>query len=286
MNTSKYSLSAFLFLTCAIVLSAQKSDGHFITREINHPAIDGYTLWIPDNFNNSDKWPLIYSLHSAAEVGGSIELSLDHGPALAIRNGSAEVRDYLKSRFLVLSPHLKENDYKDAQWYIYTDELNELLSDVIDEFSGDENRVYLTGYSTGGTGTWGYASRHPDKFAAIVPLCSYVQPTQGISEIVTGYEAFSQLPIWVFQNIFDQVISYHPVKNAVETIERNGGDRFLRILHRVEDVGEKFDKVIIKDDQMVDGNSRIFSSYRIYIHDNGYVFENREIYQWMLSHSR
>src|SRR5205085_1737719 len=70
------------------------------------------------------------------------------------------------------------------------DALAALLDDVLAHYKGDPDRVYLTGLSMGGFGTWALAARHPDKFAAIAPICGGGDPATA--------EKLKDLPTWVF----------------------------------------------------------------------------------------
>lgn len=71
-----------------------------------------------------------------------------------------------------------------------------IVDSVVKEFGGDPDRVYLTGVSSGGSGTWSIASRHPGRFAAIVPLCG-----EGGASVRKLAEA--RVPVWCFYNELD-----------------------------------------------------------------------------------
>jgi predicted peptidase len=277
-----------LFQIAGIAFADSRIEGgKIITINLEHDQIDGYTLWIPEGFDSLKKWPIIYSLHSAAEVGGKIERSLEHGPMSVIGREHATESLILRQQFLILSPHLKAGAYKTAQWYLYTEVLNQILAEITQKYSGDINRVYLIGYSTGGTGTWGYLSRFPEKFAAAIPICGYTQRGKKLKNIVPSFKSMKNVPIWIFHNVWDRVVPYRHSRYAAEDIEKVSGEKFIQLRHNIEKVSAKIDKIVIKEkDADILGKKRLFSSYNIYIHDHGNIFDSTFIYRWMLSHSR
>ena len=76
--------------------------------------------------------------------------------------------------------------------------LNELLDDVVAKHKVDRDRVYVTGLSMGGFGTWSLAMAYPDKFAAIIPICGGGNPANAAK--------IKDLPIWVFHGAKDKIV--------------------------------------------------------------------------------
>jgi predicted peptidase len=99
-------------------------------------------------------------------------------------------------------------------WNEMESELLAMLDRAIADFKGDARRVYLTGLSYGGFGTWNLAARHPRKFAAIAPICGYGHPDH--AEPI----AAAKLPLWVFAGGRDPVVPlryFYPVLNSLES---------------------------------------------------------------------
>ena len=119
-----------------------------------------YLLYLPADYKagTSKRWPLILFLHGAGERGTNIWLVAKHGPPKVDTTTT-------NFPFIVVSPQCPAGKI----WS------NDLLLALLDEIEGkyavDPRRVYLTGLSMGGFGTWDLALSHPERFAAIAPIC-------------------------------------------------------------------------------------------------------------------
>ena len=124
-----------------------------------------YLLSLPENYgaDTSKRWPLILFLHGAGERGTNIWLVAKHGPPKI---------ELAKKEFIIVSPQCPPGKI----WS--NDLLLALLDDIETKYAVDLHRVYLTGLSMGGFGTWSLGLSHPEKFAAIAPIC-------GGGEIIT-----------------------------------------------------------------------------------------------------
>jgi predicted peptidase len=274
-----------IFLTLAVFSFALDTGTHH-SLKYEHPVLDGYMLWIPGGYSEDKVWPVILSLHSAAEVGGPVERALEHGPAAVIIDYPDETYDFLRDEFIIISPHMNEGAYEERQWYLYTDALNDILGKVRQEYRVDEKRIYLAGYSTGATGVWGYLSRCPDRFAAALAICGYTSPTRNLLPIVEDYDGFVDVPFWVFHNVWDNVVSYRQSSNAIKQLESRGAEPFLRLAHKVDGSSGRDRVVLDCEEAEVMGIPHIFSNYKIYIHDHGNLYENPILYRWLLSHTK
>ncbi len=157
-----------------------------------------YLLFRPDNTKEAKdgKWPLVVFLHGAGERGDDLEKLKVHGPPkLAAANPDFPC--------LVLSPLCPTGKRWDAQ------ALNFLLDEIVKNEAVDTNRIYLTGLSMGGQGTWDWALLAPKRFAAIIPICG--------GDYMHSFmvEAIQHLPIWVFHGAMDQVV---PLENSVRIV--------------------------------------------------------------------
>jgi predicted peptidase len=124
------------------------------------------------------------------------------------------------------------------------------LDQVLAEFRTDPDRVYLTGLSMGGNGTWYLAYNNPERFAAIAPICGFVTPLVGKSwkaavPMDTGdpfdtlARRITRLPTWIFHGEIDQAVPVEQSRRAAEALRKAGGDvrytEFLGMDHNVWD---------------------------------------------------
>jgi pimeloyl-ACP methyl ester carboxylesterase len=164
-----------------------------------------YLLYLPPEYekNTKDRWPLIVFLHGAGERGNDLEKVKTHGPPKIIKEGQ-------ELPFVVVSPQCPEKE----GWGIPA--LNALLDEVMAHNRIDPDRVYLTGLSMGGTGTWTLAAAHPDRFAAIVPICGDAN-TGDASKL-------KKIAVWAFHGKLDPTVPVAYSTNMVEAIEKAGGN--------------------------------------------------------------
>ena len=117
----------------------------------------------------------------------------------------------------------EEGDYELAlrRWPEEIDTLTTLLDEIQSSYAIDADRVYLTGLSMGGFGTWSLACRYPDRFAAIAPICGGGQ----------WYLAnrLRHVPVWAFHGAKDPVVPPDLSKSMVDAVKRAGGSAKLTI---------------------------------------------------------
>ena len=142
----------FLFCFAALVSSAQQSVQKIITET-------QYLLSLPEQYyeDSARRWPLLLFLHGSSESGLDIEKVKTHGPPKLIARGK-------KFPFINVSP---QSDVPSG-WDV--DQLFNLLQHVKKAYRVDRDRIYLTGLSMGGFGTWALAMKYPEEFAAIAPI--------------------------------------------------------------------------------------------------------------------
>ncbi|MEL6141972.1 MAG: hypothetical protein AAFU67_10175, partial [Bacteroidota bacterium] len=104
-------------------------------------------------------------------------------------------------------PHIEQ-----GQFYENAEAITAILTEVKEAYRISEDRIYLTGLSRGGHGTWGVASRMANHFAAIAPICGALHGVDDFSTLVS-------LPIWVAHNPDDNIVKYERSKKAVAEIE-------------------------------------------------------------------
>jgi len=117
-----------------------------------------YLVSVPQEEPPVEGWPLMLFLHGLGECGSDINLVKKHGPPKRIENEK-------RFPFVVVSPQCPRG----SRWEAWR--LTSLLDEVIKSNDIDEDRIYITGLSMGGFGTWDLAAYSPERFAAIAPIC-------------------------------------------------------------------------------------------------------------------
>jgi len=114
-------------------------------------------------------------------------------------------------------------------WGEVEQDLLAMVDAAVADYRGDPDRVYLTGLSYGGFGTWLMAAKHPDRWAAAAPICGAGDPTtvQPIAD--------ARLPIWVYQGGRDPVVQTEYVLRTVRALEAAGHPDVRFTVH--EDLG-------------------------------------------------
>ncbi|MEK6262298.1 MAG: prolyl oligopeptidase family serine peptidase [Planctomycetota bacterium] len=136
-----------------------------------------YLLYLPENYGKAnERSPLLLFLHGAGERGSDLSLVKIHGPPKLIDQGQ-------HFPFVVVSPQCPEKQ----GWS--TKRLLALLDDLESRYSVDKDRVYVTGLSMGGFGTWSLIAAEPDRFAAAIPVCGHSHPN--------GAQPASRVPTWI-----------------------------------------------------------------------------------------
>ncbi len=157
--------------------------------------------------------PLMVFLHGMGERGADLSLVARHGPPKLAERGHG-------FPFVLVAPQCPPG----SAWVFQTDALRALLKEVIALYAIDTSRIYLTGLSMGGAGTWHLAAEHPRAFAAIVPICGRAMPALGFPERV---KVLMDLPIWVFHGAQDKTVPIRESRVLVDALREAGsGVRF------------------------------------------------------------
>jgi len=167
-----------------------------------------YLLYLPPDYEKRDAWRLLLFLHGSGERGDDLELVKRHGPPKLIAAG----KDF---PFIVVSPQCPK-----GQWWQPV-ELVALLDSVVKKYKVDEDRIYVTGLSMGGFGTWALGFYRPDRFAALVPIC-------GGGETYWA-EALARVPVWAFHGALDRGVPVRRSREMVEAINKEGGHAKLTV---------------------------------------------------------
>ncbi|HQU44077.1 MAG TPA: prolyl oligopeptidase family serine peptidase, partial [Pirellulales bacterium] len=191
-----------LALALAGTAAAEQQDKHF-EKEITITVKLNYLLFLPEGYDKSEKkWPLILFLHGSGESGKDLEKVKIHGPPKIVERKP----DF---PFIVVSPQSRRRGWN-------PEALKALLDEVLADERVDRDRVYVTGLSMGGFGTWTLAAEYPNYFAAIVPICGGGDPEDAPS--------LKQLPIWVFHGAKDKAVPLERSQEMVDALKKAGAD--------------------------------------------------------------
>lgn len=171
-----------------------------------------YLLALPEGYaaDAGKKWPLIVFLHGAGERGEDLNLLKKHGPPKLINQGK-------DLGAIVVSPQVPTGEIWDAH------AVKALTDEVIATLRVDKERLYLTGISMGGFGTWETAITYPDTYAAIVPICGGT----GVRWLLA--ERIKHLPTWIFHGAKDTVVPPENSEKIHAALKKAGSPAKLTI---------------------------------------------------------
>ncbi len=212
----------------------------FLTKKISNPAFDvykkkefvlgegkvlPYRILYPENYDKSKKYPLLLFLHGAGERGKDNEKQLTHGaklflteenrnnfPAIIVLPQCPEESFWASTKIdRNTQPFKIDFDYSaEANWPLVA--ANELVKKLSNEESVDKSRVYITGLSMGGMGTFESVYRYPDMYAAALPVC-------GGGDQVHYDKRIAKTAFWVFHGAADAVVDVKLSREMVEKLK-------------------------------------------------------------------
>lgn len=203
-------------------LSAQVQTG-FLDRTVTMGAGQyRYQVYVPSGYATQAAWPVILFLHGAGERGTDGLLQTAVGLAPAIR------RNPERYPAIVVFPQVPP----DSQWVgTPADVAIAALHQTMNEFAVDSRRVYLTGLSMGGHGTWYLAYRHPDLFAAVAPICGWIPdfpqfrgsmpvvPPDSGPPLPAMARQLAETPVWIFHGEMDNVVPVDGSREPAAALE-------------------------------------------------------------------
>ena len=186
-------------------------------------------------------WPLIIYLHGGSDRGTDLNKLYSQGIPDQIHRG----REF---PFVIISPQCPEHiRWSTDNWF------ENFYSDIISKYRIDTNRVYLTGMSLGGSGTWYLAAKYPDIFTAIAPMSGF---TSHMDFIDNNIDKLTNISIWAFHGKTDNVVPFEETERIIKKLE--GINR--NILFTIEpEIGHWI---------------------------NWLVYPNQELYDWFLKHDK
>ena len=185
-----------------------------------------YQVFVPASYTATQRWPVILFLHGAGERGDDGLLQTQVGLGAALRQNAARF-----PAIIVLPQAPAESMWTGVPARMAMAALEETSR----EFRTDSDRVYLTGLSLGGNGTWYLAYRYPSRFAAIVPICGFVTafrvwsgPFTPVVPADSGapFEALARqlrrVPTWIVHGEVDNVVPVEQSQQAAAALKAAG----------------------------------------------------------------
>jgi predicted peptidase len=177
-----------------------------------------YLLFLPKGYDADPqkKWPLMMFLHGAGERGTNVWLVAVHGPPKLVRSQP----DF---PFILVSPQCPT----DQLWN--PEALTRLLDQIEATQRVDKSRVYLTGLSMGGFGTWTLGMRHPERFAAIAPICGGGDWLEVRLASRKSGPALKSLPVWAFHGAKDNVVPLSESERMINVLKGAAGNETAKL---------------------------------------------------------
>lgn len=199
---------------CAAPAKQTKDDVQrgFVAKTISVGGKDvKYVVYVPNSYDPAKPMPTIVFLNGAGECGTD-------GWRQVYHFGSAIMLNADKWPFLVLFPQKQDVNHA---WEDEEPMVMAILKRSGGEYNIDASRLYLTGLSQGGHGTWTIAAKHPDLFAAIAPVCGWADEDTA--------KKVAKLPIWAFHGDADTAVNVQSSYDMQKWIKAAGGDCKLTI---------------------------------------------------------
>jgi len=205
-----------------------------------------YLIYLPADYHQSNqtRWPLLLYLHGSGERGTDCDRISNHGPLRRVKEG-------VQFPFIIVAPLCPPAE-------IWENEpLLQLLDFIETTYAVDNRRIYLTGMSMGGYGAWKLGLTHPERFAALAPICGGANLIDVVLHTRDKDKDLTKLPIWAFHGAKDEVVPLVESERVVDAL------KFL---------GVKQVRFTVYPDAKHDSWTETYSC--------------PEFYEWLLSHSR
>ncbi len=200
-------VAGLTFLTALPLSGGEKGEHGFLRRLYKGPDGESkYVVFVPPDYNGDKPYPAILFLHGAGERGSDGERQVQVGLGKAIRDR------HEKFPFIAVFPQALKT------WKAGSPDADRalaILAEVEKQYKIDPERVYLTGLSMGGFGTWGLAALQPQRWAAIVPICGGGDPSTA--------DKIKDIPCWCFQGADDKAVPAQRSRDMIEALKKAGG---------------------------------------------------------------
>ena len=238
---------ALLAMLRTTQLAAQQTDEQTFTQTEQQAEVSDsdnekmtlrYWLHLPEGYKPEEgekEWPLMLFLHGRGECGDDLADVKTWGPPKMVD----EKKEF---PFILVSPQCPT-----PGWDVVA--LKGLMDQISAKHRVDPSRIYITGLSMGGFGTWKFAAKYPEFIAAAIPICGGGDPRKA--------ENLKNVPIWAFHGDADRVVPVSGSQKVVDAIKA------------------------------VDGDQVKLTVYKGVAHNSWTeTYANKEIYEWLLTHQR
>ena len=168
-----------------------------------------YAVRFPENYNEGEQYPILFFLHGAGTRGNDINNILTH----SFLRRPEKWPDF---KFIIVAPLCHKNT-----WFDHFETLERFTLFIAAQPYADKSRIYLTGNSMGGYGTWQLAMSLPEVFAAIAPLCG--------GGMYWNAGRLANVPVWAFHGARDKSVFVEESIKMVNAVNKRGGNARLTI---------------------------------------------------------
>jgi predicted peptidase len=187
----------------------------FEARVFTEPQAPGasllYLLYQPTT-TNTGPLPLVLSLHGGGPARKFEHLLEPDAPGFAYGLGRLTAPETQRAHpSYVVAPWSDNSRWSEDHLRLVL----ALLDALQTELRFDTNRLYITGQSMGGFGTWAMTARAPERFAAAIPICGGGEPSTA--------PRFVRLPLWAFHGTADHIVPVSHTRNMIHALQRSGG---------------------------------------------------------------
>jgi predicted peptidase len=221
-------------------------------------SLDSYIIYTPHSFDPAKKYPLVVNLHGWGDSTHLNPLSPVHFDLL---------KTCEKRGVILVSPCGRQKLPEHRGMYLDDAETDvlQVLSLVKKYYPIDDKRVYITGNSMGGFGSYWIASRHPDLFAAIAPVCGIWSGINGFPRV--NLDPLKNIPVYLFHNDLDKTVPVTESRSAYAYLKKIGAE-------------VTYSEIKVSDQDPWDYG--IFGGHNAW----DYAYESTELVDWFLKYKR
>ena len=279
-------LTRFFLISLFSIASTNFSQNNSIMKKFDFKTHESNSTSIPYRFfcpevEDGQVYPLILALHGSGERGSDNEAQIHANKLATVWVENKNQKEY--PSFVIAPQCPKDNKWVDSNWDLDTFDfksltisnelaaVSDLLQIVIDKYPVDKRRIYITGLSMGGFGTWYMLLKHPKLFAAAIPICGAGDPNFACN--------IENIPIWNFHGNIDKSVSVEGSRLMMNALEKCKNDLLL--------IPDPNSKKILESEEM---KNKIFTSNLIYTEYKGKghsvwdeTYENPLVREWLFS---
>lgn len=231
-----------------------------------------YRIFIPEGMDVKKKYPLVLALHGLGECGSDNNMQIT---ANKMATSWAEPAIQSKNPCYVIAPQCPST-YSNWTSGPVVDVLFNMVDSALAKYNIDKDRVYITGLSLGGNGTWNCLCLRPDLFAAAVPIAGWGNTWQA--------SLIKDIPIWNFHGQADNVVTVANSRNMVEAFTTLGIDAVYTNCYYLD---TRIMPILKFNNEIKAHSSLIYTELYGYSHDVwDYAYNNKTMFDWVFSKRR